>query len=116
MSRIFKFSLSKVRATYVYQLTFTNVTEYLKYKTYYRGVTKDWNARASRFMQLEREEINCKNATEASRLMELYWSVSRFFLSTLNIRVTTALDRYHEITDSLNIHTMHCFKNSGKTA
>ncbi|GFG32947.1 hypothetical protein Cfor_05506, partial [Coptotermes formosanus] len=46
-------------------------SEYLKYKTCYRGVSKDWDACASRFVQLVREEMNRKNATEASRLMEL---------------------------------------------
>jgi hypothetical protein len=41
----------------------------------YRGVSKDWDACASRFVQLVREEMSRKNATEASRLMELCWSV-----------------------------------------
>ncbi|KDR12078.1 hypothetical protein L798_13382 [Zootermopsis nevadensis] len=41
------------------------------YKMCYRGVSKDWDACASRFVQLVREEMNRKNVTEASRLMEL---------------------------------------------
>jgi len=79
MNWIFKYLVSKIPTSYIYALTFTNVTEYLKYKTCYRGVSKDWDACASRFVQLVREEMNRKNATEASRLMELCWSVSRIF-------------------------------------
>jgi len=79
MKQIFKYLVSKIPTSYIYTLTFTNVTEYLKYKTCYRGVSKDWDACASRFVQLVREEMNRKNATEASRLMELCWSVSRIF-------------------------------------
>jgi len=79
MNWVFKYSISKTAACYIYALTFINVTEYLKYKTCYRGVSKDWDVCANRFVQLVREEMNRKNATEASRLMELCWSVSRIF-------------------------------------
>ncbi|KAJ9583665.1 hypothetical protein L9F63_021988 [Diploptera punctata] len=52
-------------------------SEYLLYKACYRGVSKDWDACAGRFVQLVREEMSRKNATEASRLMELCWLVSQ---------------------------------------
>ncbi|PSN42456.1 hypothetical protein C0J52_18916 [Blattella germanica] len=46
-------------------------SEYLMYKACYRGISKDWDACAGRFVQLVREEMNRKNATEETRLMEL---------------------------------------------
>ena len=84
IKRIFKYLLCKIPVSYTYALTVTNVTEYLKYKTCYRGVSKAWDACASRFVQLVREEMSRKNATEASRLLELCWSVSRTFSGHVN--------------------------------
>lgn len=58
------------------------------YKMCYRGVSKDWDACASRFVQLVREEMSRKNATEGSRLLELCWLVARIIcVCMLNIRV-----------------------------
>lgn len=63
-------------------------SEYLKYKTCYRGVSKEWDSCASRFVQLVKEEMNRKNATEASRLMELCCAKHGF------LRCVYAVSRY----------------------
>ncbi|XP_039275504.1 uncharacterized protein LOC111044446 [Nilaparvata lugens] len=46
-------------------------SEYLTYTTCYRGITKDWDSCADRFLALVGEELARKNASRQSRLIEL---------------------------------------------
>ncbi|XP_068083748.1 uncharacterized protein [Anabrus simplex] len=46
-------------------------TEYLKYTTCYRGISRDWESCTNRFTQLVQEEMSRKNVTEQSRLFQV---------------------------------------------
>ncbi|XP_069688946.1 uncharacterized protein [Periplaneta americana] len=90
-------------------------SEYLMYKTCYRGVSKDWDACASRFVQLVREEMSRKNVSETSRLMELCCAKHGFLrcvyaASRYKCRKEEALflKKIAETLSDMRVYSPHC--------
>jgi hypothetical protein len=63
-------------------MNIVSVAEYLQHTSCYRGMSRDWDSCADRFMGLVREETSRKNVSEHTKLIGLCWYVMHVFYNT----------------------------------
>ncbi|KAK7861724.1 hypothetical protein R5R35_014582 [Gryllus longicercus] len=89
--------------------------EYLKYTSCYRGITHQWDTCANRFMELVREEMARRNATEHQRMLELccakYGFLRCVYVASLHIcrkEEAIFLNRIAETLSAIRVYTPIC--------
>ncbi|XP_066904787.1 uncharacterized protein [Halyomorpha halys] len=89
--------------------------EYLMYTTCYKGISKDWDACANKFIALAEEEISRKNSTDQSRLVELCCAKHGFlkcvyYASWLKCRKEEAIfiRKIADTLASIRVYTPRC--------
>uniref|UniRef100_A0A1B6DVX2 DUF19 domain-containing protein n=1 Tax=Clastoptera arizonana TaxID=38151 RepID=A0A1B6DVX2_9HEMI len=87
--------------------------EYLQYTTCYRGISKDWDSCASKFVGLVKEEMSRKNASH--RLLELCCAKHGFLkcvyvASRLKCRKEEALfiNKIADTLSNMRVYSLHC--------
>lgn len=90
-------------------------SEYLQYTACYRGISKDWDACANKFVLLVKEEMARKNVTSQSRLLELCCAKHGFLrcvyvASRLKCRKEEALfiKKIADTLSNMRVYSPHC--------
>ncbi|XP_054265742.1 uncharacterized protein LOC128988462 [Macrosteles quadrilineatus] len=89
--------------------------EYLQYTSCYKGISKDWDNCANRFVSLVREEVARKNTTMETRLLELCCARHGFLkcvyvASRLKCRKEEALfiKKIADTLSNMRVYSKHC--------